>query len=108
MNEPNWSQLQTGEWPSGEGRAIALLRDPAEELRRRFSIEFSAGRDELGGFLQAALQFPSGRNVLLIDRSNGPGTEVWVDAGAQPLDVITDLVRSLGLKVEDVVWTLGQ
>jgi hypothetical protein len=39
MNEPNWSQLQAGEWPSAEGRAIALLRAPRRNYTRSATEE---------------------------------------------------------------------
>jgi hypothetical protein len=108
MSESNWSQVKSGKWPSGEGRAIALLRASPEELGRRFHIDFSNGSDELGRLVEAGLLLASGKGMLLVQRESSLGTEVWVDADVQPANAIEDLIRSLPLEEQDIVWRADQ
>lgn len=61
MSESNRFYVKSGKWPSGEGRAIALLRAPPEELGPAFRLIFRSGATNSAGLWRQGSCLPRGK-----------------------------------------------
>jgi hypothetical protein len=100
-------QVFEGRWPSGDAKPIAVLRQEPDELAKRLPIRFTAGRDDLDEYVEAALRLPSGRGILLIRHRHSPypGTEVQADSEDAADEARKELLSALVLNDDAFAWT---
>jgi hypothetical protein len=93
-------------FPSGDRQPVAELALAPGELADRYSLKFGEGEDGLDYFRAAAIEVPSGQQLLLLRyrRAPTPGTIVYADAGADPAACRKELLQELGLTEADLTW----
>ncbi|HST59618.1 MAG TPA: hypothetical protein VLK84_13030 [Longimicrobium sp.] len=81
MTEP-FIQPSARPWPSGDCTPVTHLDLEPAEIEDRLGIRFTPGSDDLGEFVEAAIQMASGRLLLFLryTGSPAPGTTVLADA----------------------------
>lgn len=107
MQQRLLQQADRQPWPSGTGKAIAVLRLGPEELTARYSLRFVEDYDNLDYYVASGVRLPSGRRVVLLrHRGNpDPGTVVEADSRDNSSEARRELLDALGLAEEAFAWT---
>ena len=93
-------------WPSGDSRALAVLRLSPEELASRFGLVFEVHDDDLDVFTLAAIQLPDGSQAWLERHEGDPedNTLAHVDSDANLCQAKEELKQVLELTDSDFAW----
>lgn len=105
----SYEVVSEGQWPSGEEKPLAVLRESVAGLERRLGARFLPGEDDLGEFRQLGLRLGSGRLVLMSRHREEPGEGVsaYVDGADRSQEALAEFKSALGLDTEDFVWVAG-
>jgi hypothetical protein len=97
-------------WPSGDGRVVAILALEPAELSERFGLAFQDGIDDLGRYRLAAIALANGSQAWMLkhDDDPNPGTEVMVDADADPDEAQSHFLNALGLDRSVLLWAASE
>jgi hypothetical protein len=110
LMKTKFEQAELDKWPSGDGRAIAVLRVEPAELASRYGITFVESIDDLDRYSESVIRLSSGRRLLLLRyRGNpSPGTEVHADAADDPIEAQDELLAALALSADAFSWVVPQ
>lgn len=93
-------------WPSGDSRALAVLRFSPEELSRRYRLRFEEDYDDLDCYRLAAIRLPDGNQAWLMHYRGDPEFETTdVDVAALSSATLRQVIAVLGLSSSDILWT---
>ena len=84
-------------WPSGEGQTVAILGRTPAELALAYGLRFEEGCDGLGAYDLAAVEDDRLGQLWFFAHRQAPrpGTEVVVDAAADPAEGVRAARRHL-------------
>ena len=99
-----YRQIAFVSWPGGERQSVGWIRLSPEALSERSGVAFTGGVDDLGPFMEAALQLRSGRGVFLLHRVVPDyGIDVYADSLERPPVVMKALSSALRLAAPETV-----
>lgn len=106
MNMRTVTQVEGGRWPSGDSCAIATIPLEPAEIAERVPVTFSSQQDDLGEYLAAAIQANAGRLLLFVRymEAPSPGVTVFADANDDLAEALTEILRLLNVRREDLPW----
>ena len=102
----SFQQVDSGRWPSGRGKAIAIIGAYPEGIQSRFGVMFRGGRDDLDSLQHAGIKLASGRSFLLMRYAgDGPGTSIEIDSTDDSIQAFREFVETFDLDDSDFLLT---
>jgi hypothetical protein len=93
-------------FPSGDGRAIAMLRFEPNELAQSHGLTFERGTDDFDAYQLAAVKLADGSQAWLMRYQGNPvpGTVVYAGSAVDPTEAQRLVGDALGLEISDLSW----
>jgi hypothetical protein len=94
------------EWPSGDGKPVALIRREPGQLAEQFGFIFVEDVDDVDYLQYSTIRLASGEPILLMRHRSSPveGIEVYADSAANVEEVVSNIRADLELTSGDFTW----